>query len=82
MKFLVDAQLPKSLSELLKQFGHDALHTLELPSMNATSDQFIIDLATAEQRIVVSKDAVFFRIIYHFGKTTQADNCQNRKCFE
>lgn len=68
MKFLVDAQLPKSLSELLKQFGHDALHTLELPAMNATSDQFIIELATAEQRIVVSKDADFLESYLISGK--------------
>ena len=30
MKFLIDAQLPVRLSQLLKSMGHDAIHTKEL----------------------------------------------------
>ena len=30
MKFLIDAQLPKLLTSLLRELGHDALHTLDL----------------------------------------------------
>ena len=59
MKFIVDAQLPKSLSDLLKEHGLDSLHTLELPQENKTSDGEIIPLANEEERIVISKDTDF-----------------------
>jgi predicted nuclease of predicted toxin-antitoxin system len=59
MKFIVDAQLPKSLSELINSKGQDSIHTLELPDKNKTQDGFITRLATDEQRIVVTKDADF-----------------------
>jgi predicted nuclease of predicted toxin-antitoxin system len=68
VKFLVDAQLPKSLSELLIQFGHDSVHTLDLPLMNATTDQILIELATSEQRVVISKDADFLESYLISGK--------------
>jgi predicted nuclease of predicted toxin-antitoxin system len=32
MKFLVDAQLPRRLTYRLREAGHDALHTLDLPA--------------------------------------------------
>jgi len=41
MKFIVDAQLPKKLSELLVKKGFDSLHTLDLPNNNATTDNEI-----------------------------------------
>jgi len=59
VKFLVDAQLPKSLSDLLKQNGHDSIHTLELPDQNKTSDNTIIKLSIEQERIVVTKDNDF-----------------------
>jgi predicted nuclease of predicted toxin-antitoxin system len=59
MKFLVDAQLPKSLSDLLNSKGQDSIHTLELLDKNKTQDDFIVRLATDELRIVVTKDADF-----------------------
>lgn len=39
--------------------GHDAIHTLDLPDGNRTTDEQVIDLADLEQRVVVSKDADF-----------------------
>ena len=59
MKFLVDAQLPRKLAVLLQSFGHDVLHTLDLPDANRTSDSRINELSVSEQRIVVTKDADF-----------------------
>ena len=38
MKFLIDAQLPQKLVGWLQEKGHDAIHTLDLPRKNATSD--------------------------------------------
>lgn len=66
MKFIVDAQLPKSLARLLQNLGHDAIHTLDLPLRNRTSDTAINELSIREQRIVISKDSDFFDS--YFGK--------------
>ena len=59
MKFIVDAQLPKSLSDFLKYRGHDSIHKLELPKRNNTKDQNIIKLALEQERIVITKDNDF-----------------------
>lgn len=59
MKFLVDAQLPKSLSDFLNLKGFDSIHTLQLPDKNRTKDDQIIKQAIFEHRIVISKDNDF-----------------------
>ena len=59
MKFLVDAQLPRRLALRLRERGHDAVQTLELPRGNKTSDAEINDLSIREQRVVVTKDSDF-----------------------
>lgn len=59
MDFIVDAMLPLRLSEFLKQNGHDSIHTLELPSNNFTSDNFINYLSINEKRVVITKDSDF-----------------------
>ena len=45
MNFLVDAQLPQRLTAWLTAAGCDALHTLDLPDANRTSDEQINDIA-------------------------------------
>jgi predicted nuclease of predicted toxin-antitoxin system len=59
MRFLVDAQLPRRLAGWRAAAGCDAVHTLDLPDGNRTTDQQVIDLADQEQRAVVTKDADF-----------------------
>lgn len=59
MRAIVDAQLPKSLSELLSTFGVDSKHTLDLPEKNATPDDENIRIADRETRIVITKDSDF-----------------------
>ena len=59
MKFIVDAQLPKSLSDLLNYRGFDSIHTLELPNRNSTSDKTITEIAIKDKRIVITKDNDF-----------------------
>lgn len=44
MKFLVDAQLPRRLAGRLREAGHEAIHTLDLPLGNRTTDTLINDL--------------------------------------
>jgi predicted nuclease of predicted toxin-antitoxin system len=59
MKFLVDAHLPRRLVYWLREIGHDAKHTLDLPKGNRTTDREIKRISVEEQRIVVTKDADF-----------------------
>jgi predicted nuclease of predicted toxin-antitoxin system len=59
VRFLVDAQLPQKLAVALTNAGHDAIHTLDLPDKNRTSDSLLQKIADAQGRIVVSKDADF-----------------------
>lgn len=59
MKFIVDAQLPKSLSDFLCSKGHHSVHTLDLPDQNKTTDVYINNLAGTESRVVITKDADF-----------------------
>jgi len=43
----------------LNDSGHDAIHTLDLPAQNATSDADVIAVADRGNRIVVTKDDDF-----------------------
>lgn len=68
MKFLVDAQLPRRLAVLLASQGHDAVHTLDLPNGNRTTDVEILKIAKDENRVVVSKDADFVNSFHVNGE--------------
>jgi predicted nuclease of predicted toxin-antitoxin system len=59
MKFLVDAQLPRRLVSRLREAGHEAIHTLDLPLGNLTPDSVINELSISEGYVVVTKDADF-----------------------
>lgn len=58
-RFIVDAQLPKSLAVRLTELGYDAIHVKELPAGGDTSDSEITKVADLERRTVVTKDADF-----------------------
>jgi predicted nuclease of predicted toxin-antitoxin system len=59
VKLLVDAQLPRRTVEWFQAAGHDAVHTLDMPRGNQSTDEEILRLAESEERIVVTKDADF-----------------------
>jgi len=59
MKFLVDAQLPRRIARILQHAGYDAIHTLDLPQQNRTTDSMLITIAEQEERIIITKDADF-----------------------
>jgi predicted nuclease of predicted toxin-antitoxin system len=67
VKFLVDAQLPLALARWLRQQGHDAVHTLELPDRNRTKDSTLLQLAKADGRTLVTKDGDF-QLTFELGK--------------
>jgi len=57
MKVLIDAQPPRRFARRLHAAGHDAIHTLELPAGNRTTDAEICRIADSVGRAVVTKDA-------------------------
>ena len=59
VKFLIDAQLPARLAEFLNQAGHDAVHTVELPDGNRSTDTQIAHSADTAGRVVVTMDRDF-----------------------
>ena len=59
MKFIVDAQLPTRLAQLLETSGHDTIHTSNLPQQNATPDSVINTLSIQQERVVITKDSDF-----------------------
>ncbi|BET69372.1 hypothetical protein ASA1KI_42900 [Opitutales bacterium ASA1] len=60
MKFIFDAHLPPGLVNLVREAGHEAVHTSELPEGNRTPDHAIADLAHAPDSVVVTKDTDFY----------------------
>ncbi len=90
MKVIVDAQLPKRLSDFLASKQVDSRHTLELPGKNTTSDQDIIRFAEQEKRIVITKDSDFLDNYIFKGQpakllivsTGNIDNTQLIRLFE
>ena len=59
MKFLVDAHLPRRLAYQLRAFGHEAVHTLDLPRGNRAPDSELGNLSVRDRTIIVTKDADF-----------------------
>ena len=64
MKFLVDAQLPKRLSNYLNSQGYYSIHTLDLPRKNLTTDDEIITISMIEQLVVITKDTDFYNSFF------------------
>lgn len=67
MRFLIDAQLPRRLVAKLGQAGFEAIHTLDLPKGNRTSDREITELSIKDQYIVVTKDSDFVETFLLLG---------------
>jgi len=67
VKRLIDAQLPRRLATALAGHGHDALHTLDLPRGNRTSDSDLCRIADSSGQILVSKDRDFIDSFYVNG---------------
>ena len=59
MNFLFDAQLPRRLAVRLRELGHGAIHTLDLPRANQTTDHEVCELSLRESLVVVTKDSDF-----------------------
>lgn len=58
MKFLVDHNLSQRVAELLREAGHDAVHTGDIGLATAGDDE-ILGQAGDESRVIVSADTDF-----------------------
>lgn len=68
MNFLVDAQLPRRLARQLSALGHDAIHTLDLPKRNRTTDAEILRISSLDERVVITKDTDFAKTFATVGE--------------
>ncbi|WP_340103476.1 DUF5615 family PIN-like protein [Rhodohalobacter sp. 8-1] len=60
MRFLVDAQLPPLLCEILKKEGIKSSHVDSLPAGDESSDKEITEYADQNDLIVITKDLDFY----------------------
>lgn len=60
MRYLVDAQLPPLLSDILNQMGFESKHVLELPKGDETKDTEITEFADLNNHVVITKDLDFY----------------------
>ncbi|MFM9974921.1 MAG: DUF5615 family PIN-like protein [Beijerinckiaceae bacterium] len=82
MRFLVDAQLPRTICPLLAQSDHEALHVKDILPLDA-SDAEIWRMALANGQVIVTKDEDFVRRQQSGGSGPQIvwiriGNCSNR----
>ena len=68
MKFLVDSHLPQRLVSLLRNAGHESLHTRDLTLQNRTPDEVINHISLVDKRVVITKDADFVSTHLLLGK--------------
>jgi predicted nuclease of predicted toxin-antitoxin system len=63
-RFLIDEDLPPSLSVLLRQEGHETAHIIEL-GPRGSSDAAIFKLAQEREAVLVSRDLGFANILQY-----------------
>jgi predicted nuclease of predicted toxin-antitoxin system len=84
--FLVDAQLPPSLAEALRQAGCEAVHVIDL-GLQAATDEQIWDEVISRSAVLVTKDRDFAlrRAASNDGPAilwVRVGNMSNRKLIE
>ena len=64
MNFLIDANLHNRLVNLFRERGHSAIHMLELPDGNSTTDLVILQYTDEQNCAIVTKDSDFAASIW------------------
>ena len=66
MRFLLDMGISPATGEHLAESGHEAVHLIDL-TMDRASDHEILDLAKKENRVVLTHDLDFGRLLAFSG---------------
>lgn len=87
MKFLIDAQLPFILCDILKEKNIEAVHVDSLPNGDETLDSEITAYADQNNYTVVTKDSDFYHSHILYRKPAkiflvQTGNIKNRDLFD
>ena len=87
MKFLIDAQLPSKLCEILNTVSLESVHVDSLPEGDESKDSFITNYADRNGLIVITKDTDFYHSHMLNGKPSKimlvtTGNIKNRALFE
>ena len=61
MKALLDEQLSPRIAELLRDHGHDVQAVVDRRDLAGRSDRLILEIATAEDRAVITNNVKDFR---------------------
>jgi predicted nuclease of predicted toxin-antitoxin system len=67
MRFIIDQPVSPMLAEWLRRVGHDAYHVRDR-HMSAASDTDIFETAVREERIIITADLDFTRIVALTGR--------------
>ncbi|MCS6883623.1 MAG: DUF5615 family PIN-like protein [Chloroflexaceae bacterium] len=68
MTFLGDAHLPRRLARKLQEAGHDAIHPLDPPKGNRSTDSDINEVSVRANRVVITKYADFVNSFLFTGQ--------------
>lgn len=87
MRFLVDAQLPSKMCEILQSAGLDAIHLDSLPNGDESSGRDISLYADQHGLIVITKDSDFYHSHMILGQPKKlllitTGNIRNRGLFD
>lgn len=67
MKFLIDANLGRKFTNLIKQAGHDSVFAKDL--LPLSRDDEILSEAEKEGRIIITNDKDFGELVFRSGRT-------------
>ena len=68
MKFLIDANLGRKFANLINKAGYDAVFINDL--LTKASDEYVLILAERENRIIITNDKDFGKLIFKLGKSS------------
>ncbi len=69
MRLLVDQNIARRVAALLCDAGHDAVHVADR-GLSTAEDQTILEVARAEERVIVSEDTDFGALLAEAGSET------------
>ena len=69
MRFLLDQNRSPRLAVLLREAGHDAVHTLDLGLAEAEDDE-VLDVADGQDRVLISGDTDFGALLALWHRTS------------